>query len=84
MRHAGCPTPTVRPRWLLRLLGPCLLAGCAVWTHPAQPSAAFADDATACHQAAADAALASGRFDLDAQNAYTGCMQRKGWELQER
>jgi len=84
MRHAGCPTPTIRPRWLLRLLGPCLFAGCAVWTHPAQPSAAFADDATACHQAAADAALASGRFDLDAQNAYTVCMQRQGWELQER
>ena len=85
MRHAAWPAGTVRPRWRLPLLMPVLLlAGCAVWTHPAPSSVTFADDATACHQAAADAARVSGQFDLDEDNAYTACMQRKGWEIQER
>jgi hypothetical protein len=60
------------------------LAGCASWTNPAKPSAAFADDAAACRAEAAHAALTSGQPDLDQENAYTACLRAKGWTLQER
>ena len=63
------------PRWgcwgaLLSLSLGLLLTGCAAWTNPAKPSAAFADDAAACRDEVAQAALASGQFDVDQDNAY--------------
>ena len=61
-----------------------LLTGCASWTNPAKASPAFADDAAACKAEAAQAALTSGQFDLDQDNAYITCPRRKGWELQQR
>jgi hypothetical protein len=81
MRHArhvprrGC--------WgaLLGLSLVLLLTGCASWTNPAKPSAAFAEDAAACKSEAAQAALTSGQFDVDQDNATTACLRRKGWEL---
>jgi hypothetical protein len=69
---------------LLGLLVTLVMAGCATWTNPAKPSSAFADDAVACKDAAAQAALTSGQVDLDQDNAYTTCLRRKGWELRER
>ena len=61
-----------------------LLAGCASWTHPTKPSAAFADDAAACKAAARQAAVTSGQADFDQDNAYTRCLREKGWTLRER
>ena len=61
-----------------------LLTGCASWTNPAKPSTAFADDAAACKDEVAHAALTSGQFDFDQDNAYVTCLRRKGWELQQR
>ena len=81
----SCAAPQ-RGRWsrLLGLLITLLLAGCASWINPAKPSSAFADDAAACKDAAAQAALSSGQFDLDQDNAYSACMRGKGWELEQR
>ena len=75
-----------RGRWgaLLGLSLVVLLTGCASWTNPAKPSAAFADDAAACKDEVAQAALTSGQFDFDLDNAYVTCLRRKGWELQQR
>jgi hypothetical protein len=61
-----------------------LLTGCASWTNPAKPSTAFADDAAACKDEVAQAALASGQFDFDQDNASVTCLRRKGWELHQR
>ena len=69
---------------LLGLLLPLSFAGCTSWTNPAKPSSAFADDAATCKLAAEQAAVASGQFDLDQDNASTACMCRKGWTLQDR
>jgi hypothetical protein len=69
---------------LLGLLVSLVLAGCATWTNPAKLSSAFAEDAASCKDAAAQAALTSGQFDLDQDNAYTTCLRAKGWRLQER
>ena len=63
---------------------PLSFAGCTSWTNPAKPSSAFADDAATCKLEAEQAAVASGQFDLDQDNASTACMRRKGWRLQER
>jgi len=49
-----------------------------------KPSSAFADDAAACKTEAAQAALTSGLFDLDQDNASPVCLRAKGWELRER
>jgi len=49
-----------------------------------KPSPAFADDAAACKDEVAQAALTSGQFDLDQDNAYVTCLRRKGWELHQR
>ena len=57
------------------------LTGCASWTNLAKPSAAFADDAAACRDEAAQAAFTSGQFDVDQDNAYVTCLRHKGWEL---
>jgi hypothetical protein len=84
MRHArhvprrGC--------WgaLLGLSLGLLLTGCASWTNPAKPPAAFADDAAACRDEVAQAVLTSGQSDLDQDNAYVTCLRRKGWELHQR
>ncbi len=73
-RHWGC---------LLGLLIPLSLAGCANWTNPAKPSSVFADEAAACSLQAAQAAVTSGQFDLDPDNAYVACLRRKGWVLWE-
>ena len=84
MRHSG-HVPK-RGCWGARLglsLG-LLLTGCASWTNPAKPSTAFADDAVACKDEVAQAALTSGQFDLDQDNAYVTCLRRKGWELHQR
>jgi hypothetical protein len=59
------------------------LTGCTSWTNPTKPSSAFADDAAACKDAAEQAALTSGQFDLDQDNTYTTCLRRKGWELKQ-
>jgi hypothetical protein len=61
-----------------------LLTGCASWTNPANPSTAFADDAAACKDEVAQAALTSGQFDFDQDHAYATCLRRKGWELHQR
>src|SRR5215510_12668809 len=61
-----------------------LLTGCASWTNPAKPSTAFADDAAACQDEVAQAALASGQFDFDHDNASSTYLRRKGWELHQR
>jgi hypothetical protein len=58
--------------------------GCVAWTNPAKPSSAFADDAATCKEAAMQAALTSGQFDLDQDNAYIACLRGKGWVLHER
>ena len=81
----SCAAPQ-RGRWsrLLGLLITLLLAGCASWINPVKPSSAFADDAAACKDAAAQAVLSSGQFDLDQDNAYSACMRDKGWELEQR
>jgi hypothetical protein len=75
-----------RGRWgaLLGLSLGLLLTGCAFWTNPAKPSAAFADDAAACKDEVAQAALTSGQCDLDPDNASVTYLRRKGWELQQR
>jgi len=78
MRHSD---PGPRRRCWGALLGPSLvllLTGCAFWTNPAKPSTAFADDAAACKDEVAQAALASGQFDIDQDNAYGTCQRRKG------
>jgi len=84
MRHAGHVVR--RGCWsaLLGLTLVLLLTGCASWTNPAKPSAAFAEDAAACQDEAAQAAFTSGQFDLDQYNAYVTCLRRKGWELHQR
>ena len=84
MRRSGYPQSLVRWGCLLGLLMTILLASCTSWTNPAKPSSAFAADAAACKTVSAQAALASGQFDLDQDNAYTACLRAKGWELQER
>jgi len=58
--------------------------GISSWTNPAKPSSGFADDAAACRAEAAQAALTSGLFDLDHDNAYAACLHAKGWTLHER
>ena len=84
MRHAG--QVVRRGCWsaLLGLTLGLLLPGCASWTNPAKPSAAFAEDAAACQDEAAQAAFTSGQSDLDQYNAYVTCLRRKGWELHQR
>ena len=84
MRHSG-HVPR-RGCWgaLLGLSLGLLLTGCASWTNPANTSAAFTDDAAACKDEAAQAALTSGQFDFDQDNAYVACLRRKGWELHQR
>jgi Tfp pilus assembly protein PilX len=62
------------------LLVTLLLVGCTAWTNPTKRSSAFANDAAACKDEAAQAALTSGQFDLDQDNAYITCMRAKGWE----
>jgi len=84
MRRFGHATGAVRWGWLLTLLVPLLLAGCASWTNPTKPATAFADDAAACKAAAEQAALTSGQSDLDQDNASAACLRSKGWSLQER
>ncbi len=84
MRRLGHATAAVRWGWLLALLVPLLLAGCASWTNPAKPSTAFADDAAACHAEVAHAAVSSGQFDLDQDNGSTACLRSQGWELRQR
>ena len=69
---------------LLGLLVPFLLAGCASWTNPTKPASTYADDVAAYKSEAAQAAVSSGLFDLDQDNAYTACLRAKGWTLQER
>jgi hypothetical protein len=49
-----------------------------------KPSPAFADDAAARTAEVAQAALTSGQFDLDPDNASVTCLRRKGWELHQR
>ena len=61
-----------------------LLADCASWTNLAKPATAFADDAAACKAEAAQAALTSGKFDLDQDSASIACLHAKGWELRQR
>jgi hypothetical protein len=84
MRHSGHVPRCGCWGALLGLSLGLLLIGCASWTNPAKPSAAFADDAAACQDAVAQAALASGQFDVDPDNAYSTCLRRKGWELHQR
>ena len=60
-----------------------ILTGCASWTNAVKPSSAFADDAAECKSEAAQAALTSGQFDLDQDNASIACMRAKGLELQQ-
>ena len=84
MRHAG---HVARRRGWSALLGLALgllLPGCASWTNPAKPSAAFAEDAAVCQDEAAQAAFTSGQSDLDQYNAYVTCLRRKGWVLHQR
>ena len=84
MRRFGHATGAVRWGWLLALLVPLLLAGCASWTNPTKSATAFADDAAACKAEATQAARTSGQVDLDQDNVYTTCLHRKGWELRQR
>jgi hypothetical protein len=84
MRHTG---PVARRGCWKALLGltlALLLPGCVSWTNPAKPAAAFAEDAAACKDEAAQAAFTSGQSDLDQDNAYVTCLRRKGWELHQR
>ena len=79
MRRFGHATGAVRWGWLLALLVPLLLAGCASWTNPTKPAIAFADEAAACKAEAAQAALTSGQVDLDQHNASTAAgLRAKG------
>jgi hypothetical protein len=80
MKHSG-HAPR-RECWgtLLGLSLVLTLTGCASWTNPAKPSAAFADDAAACKDEVAQAALTAGQFDFDQDNAYVTCRRRKGWD----
>ena len=84
MRRFGHATGAVRWGWLLALLMPLLLAGCASWTNPTKPSTAFTDDAVACEVEAAQAPATSDVFDADHYNAYLACLRGKGWERQQR
>jgi len=84
MRRSGKAPQRRRWRGLLALLVSLLLARCASWTNPTKPPSAFADDAATCRAEAAQAAVSSGQFDLDQDNAYAACMRAKGWTLQER
>jgi len=68
MRHADCH-PTVRPRWLLRLWGPVCSRAVPSGASRAT-SAAFADDATACHKRPRTLRLLRGGSISNAQNAY--------------
>src|SRR2546425_2549025 len=61
MRRFGHATGAVRWGWLLALLVPLLLAGCASWTNPTKPATAFADDAAACKAEATQAREPPGR-----------------------
>jgi hypothetical protein len=84
-RRRSCAAPQ-RGRWrrLLGLLLTLVLASCTSWVNPAKPASAFAGDVAAWQDAAAQAALNSGQFDLDQDNAYSACMRGKGWELEQR
>ena len=84
MRRFGHASGAMRWVWLLALLVPLLLAGCAPWTHPTKPSTAFTEDATACEIEAAQEPATSGIFDADHYNANLACLRAKGWELQQR
>jgi len=84
MRHPGNVPRCGCWGALLGLSLVLLLTGCASWTNPAKPSTAFADDAAACKVEVAHAALTSGQFDFDQDNASVTCLRRKGWELQQR
>jgi hypothetical protein len=84
IKRVGHATGAVRWGWLLALLVPFLLVGCASWTNPTKPATAFADDVAACHAEAAQAAVSSGQADLDQDNASAACLRRKGWTLQRR
>jgi hypothetical protein len=81
MRRSHKVPKEVRWRCLLGLFVILLLAGCASWMNPAKPSSACADDAATCKAEAAQAALTSGQFALDQDNAYIACLRAKGWEL---
>jgi hypothetical protein len=70
--------------YLLELLMTLLLAGCTAWKNSTKPSSTFADAAADCKDAAAQAALTSGQFDLDQDKAYIASMRGKGWELEQR
>jgi hypothetical protein len=84
MRYSGhCPRCGCWGALLGLSLG-LLLTGCASRTNPANPSTAFADDAAACKDEVAQAALVSGQFDFDPDNASGTCLRRKGWELHQR
>jgi len=84
MRRRAQATGMLRWSRLLALLMTLLLVGCASWRNPTKPASAFADDAAACQDEAARAALTSGQSDLDQDNVYTACLRAKGWSLQER
>ena len=84
MRRSGQAPKGRRWRGLLGLLVSLAFAGCASWTNPAKPSSAFTDDAVTCKAEAAQAAMSSGQFDLDQDNAYSACLRVKGWTLRER
>lgn len=84
MRRFGHAPGAMRWVWLLALLVPLLLAGCASWTHPTKPSTVFTEDAAACEIEAAQDPTTSGIFDADHYNAYLACLRTKGWELQQR
>ena len=73
-----------RACWPALLVLTLTLTGCASWTNPTKPASALADDSAACKAEAAQAALTSGQFDLDQDNASSACMRAKGWTLQER
>ena len=84
MRRSRTACAGVRWGCLLGLVLALLLAGCASWTNSTKPPSAFADDAAACKAEVAQAALTSGKFDLDQDNAYAACLRAKGWTLQKR
>jgi len=88
MMHSGPPPRAMRLASLLGLLLALAmagaLAGCAYWTHPTKPSAAFTADASACQAESFQASTTYDSFDVTRHNAYLACLRSKGWALQER
>ena len=82
--RAGNPLRAVYVLALPGLLCALCLVGCAYWTNPTKPSAAFTEDASACQTESFQASTTYDSFDVARRNAYLACLRDKGWTLQGR